>query len=285
MQDIIFAVHVGVLLFFSICRAETVDLKGFSSGTSGYLYNIGTSSYIKKKWVDSSSRVWLKTTKEPEEAVRLKIERGFYNGITYNLIAIEDMNEKEMRVNRGKIEAYTVPFYGIQVASMVHVSNGRFIGATPDTSTPNTWVTFSPPLYKQSNAFRIYFRDECATAETNGYIKTRKCILGPKNERDSQLFMWLPENRYIAKNGIPTPIENANGYTDSINYRKRNGYETNESIQSGDESAIYRRIGKPSKILSEQQRINKMKEERRSRNAASIGGSEGKTYQILPPGF
>lgn len=298
MHNIMLIAYAGLLLL-GMYRVEAREPNGFANSTSGYLYNIGTASYVKKAaaGTSNSGTIWLRTTKTPEEAIRLKIERSFHNGVTYNLIMVEDIEDIEMNVNYRKPGAYTIPFYGIPVASMIQMTNANFIGVTPDTSISSAWVTFSPPIYKRSNAFRIYFGDECATAAESGYIKTQKCVVGPRDEREKQLFMWLPENKYVAKNGVPVHIQSIKGYKGGANGSGAHNTQNNKrvidaSTHSGTDGSIYRRIGRPEKKIMSS---NKRHSSSRMRAGQGIGGESGAgaggkfgdsmSYQILPPGF
>lgn len=279
---------IAFSLFLTLYKAETPQKHGFYNGESGYLYNIGTSSYLTKIKVENNRITWIKGTEYPEKAALLRIEHVFYKGASYNLIMLEDTSGVYGKYREESLSAYNAPFFGIPVFSLINTESEKFIGISTDTSLPRTWITFSPPIFKKSNAFKIYLGNRCMSIKEAGYLVLEKCVVAPESERNNQLFIWLPEDKYVAKNNIPVLAE-------SIESKQRNpkkeeyGNQLESPIKPknrNSSSSIYRSIGETKRsILNEEKEYADSIFSKKGKKKFSSTKQKKKSYQILPPGF
>ncbi|KAI5187592.1 hypothetical protein NEHOM01_2296 [Nematocida homosporus] len=171
--------------------------KGFHNGTSGYLYNVGAQAYLVTSANPKDQFMWIKGVKDVAKATPLTIERDVFRGLTYNIIRLS-----EVRTALGappkqlSIRMTHSPFFGHQVLGRVGEDTNRYVGLLTDPSNPVTWVVFSPPVHKTTNAFKIYLGNMCLALQNNAYLRVEKCVLAPDSKRNNQLFIWYPQEEH-----------------------------------------------------------------------------------------
>lgn len=186
LKGVVLGAIVGVL-----AAAETQVLESpgvlFDPDVPGYLFSVGAQQYLGQIESREEKLLWIKGAPSQEKAMLLRIHRVLSNGNTYHLIATE---ESDLAAARPKERRDVYPHYDTSRLQVLGVNSLSFIHVYPNTGRANVRFSFSPPVLKHANAFKIYLLDRCLELGGSGFLRAADCVetLSPRGKR--QLFAW-----------------------------------------------------------------------------------------------
>lgn len=157
----------------------------FENNEQGYLYNIGASGYVfnaqSKRTMNAQST--LAITRDPQQALPIKIIRKPFRGITYSLIVASSSSCHETQRTPGNLRCV------FKYQKRLGRRTGFVISGEADTF--NNYFMFSLPLTRDTNGFQIYNQGKCITADSMGVLDLEECIDASTKTKENQLFRWV----------------------------------------------------------------------------------------------
>ncbi|KAI5181144.1 hypothetical protein NEOKW01_1363 [Nematocida sp. AWRm80] len=167
----------------------------YSSSKEGYLYNVGYGGFMANGNIEHGV-TFVKVTKDPHKALKLKQESIYYDNTPYTIFIAEGVKVKAK--GRGPFpDAAGLNIYGGVNYSRVSIEDRM------DLISHRIAISTPTDPYSEAVLMRIF--GKCMMADSQGNVNINECIPRAKEGHHNQEWIWIDHDRYDEdmSRGIP----------------------------------------------------------------------------------